>query len=109
MTDDEEATLRQAQGERLSHRCRVELYGVARLTAGLTKVDVQVPNPATAVDVTSALALACPQLVGSAITSNGGLMKGHVLNVNGRSFVDRMDAPIFPGDHILLLSDQAGG
>lgn len=91
-------------------QCTMELFGMARLAAGRVAVTLAVPRGATLADALAALALACPTLLGKAIAENGAaLLPGHVLNLDGRSFVDDLSQPVRPGERILLLSDQAGG
>ena len=91
-------------------QCTVELFGVARLAAGRVAVTLAVPRGATLADALAALAQACPTLVGKAIAADGvALLPGHVLNLDGRTFVDDLSQPVRPGERILLLSDQAGG
>ena len=90
--------------------CCIELFGLARLAAGVSKVLLPLRGPVTLSTAVSLLAKACPGLVGKAIRDDGGaLMDGYVLNFNGLSFVDDPSATISPGDRLLLLSDQAGG
>ena len=67
-------------------------------------------NEATLGDLREALANALPVLVGKAIAQDRtSLARGYVFNLNGGSFVDRLDIRIEAGDRVLLLSDQAGG
>ena len=100
-------------------RCTVELLGVARLRAARRAVEVRPGErcsghggggAATVADALSALAAACPALVGPVLTPDGrSLCTGYLLNRNGREFVDRTDAPLFDGDRLLLISSAAGG
>ena len=90
--------------------CRIELFGLARLAAGVPEVSLPLPGPVTLSRAVRFLAEACPALVGKAIREDGGaLMDGYVLNLNGLSFVDDPSAMVSPGESLLLLSDQAGG
>ncbi len=47
--------------------CRIELFGLARLTAGQKAVDLTLPPHATLADAVASLAQALPQLVGKAV------------------------------------------
>ena len=88
----------------------VELFGVPRLVAGRKVVALSLGDGADLGDVVVGLANVCPALVGKAIKEDlSGPMDGYVLNMNGFSFVDRLDTPVRAGDAVLLLSDQAGG
>lgn len=89
---------------------RVELFGIARLTTGRKAVMLRLPNRAQLQDVVVELAKECPTLVGKAIREDlSGLFDGYVMNVNGLSFVDRLDLPVSEGDAVLLISSEAGG
>ena len=97
-------------------KCTVELLGVARLRAGRGAVEVRLDEQrgecgaATVADALTALAAACPVLVGPVLTPDGrSLCTGYLLNRNGREFVDRTDAPLADGDRLLLISSAAGG
>ena len=97
-------------------RCTVELLGVARLRAARRAVEVRLDErrgecgAATVADALTALAAACPALVGPVLTPDGhSLCTGYLLNRNGREFVDRTDAPLADGDRLLLISSAAGG
>ena len=100
-------------------RCTVELLGVARLRAARGAVEVRLGErcgdhggggAATVADALTALAAACPALVGPVLTPDGrSLCTGYLLNRNGREFVDRTDAPLADGDRLLLISSAAGG
>ena len=97
-------------------RCTVELLGVARLRAARRAVEVRLDErrgecgAATVADALTALAAACPALVGPVLTPDGhSLCTGYLLNRNGREFVDRADAPLADGDRLLLISSAAGG
>ena len=89
---------------------RIELFGVARLTAGRRQVDLSVPRQARPAEVAAALGEACPELVDTVIRPDGsGLQRSHTLNLNGRSFLTDEMVDLNDGDTILLFSSQAGG
>ena len=91
-------------------RCRVELFGTARLAAGRADVPLELRGIASVRQVVIQLAEACPELVGKAIRDDGrGVADGYVLNLNGTCFVDHLEQPVETGDSVLLLSTQAGG
>ncbi len=90
--------------------CWVELFGPARLAAGIR--DVILPLPAeTRVDaLVRALADACPALREGVLDVAGGIAgEGYILNRNGREFLSRPEMRVAPGDHLLLLSSAVGG
>ncbi len=91
-------------------RVRVELFGLARLAAGRRQVEVEVPEVAAPSDIATALAEACPALVGRAIREDRtGLKDSYVFNLNGTAFVAGGPLRLRPGDSVLLFSSQAGG
>lgn len=91
-------------------RCRVELFGTARLVAGRAHVPIELRGAGSVRQVVIQLAETCPGLVGKAIRDDGqGVVEGYVLNLNGVSFVDCLEQPVESGDSVLLLSNQAGG
>jgi molybdopterin converting factor small subunit len=100
-------------------RCTVELFGIARLRAARRAVEVRLGErpgdrgergTATVADALTALAAACPALVGPVLMPDGrSLCTGYLLNRNGREFIDRTDAPLADGDCLLLIASAAGG
>lgn len=100
-------------------RCTVELLGVARLRAARGAVEVRLgerrsecgaASAATVADALTALAVACPALVGPVLTPDShALCTGYLLNRNGREFIDRADTPLADGDRLLLIASAAGG
>jgi molybdopterin-guanine dinucleotide biosynthesis protein A len=90
--------------------CTVELFGVARLLAKTGEVSLALPPDATIGHVIAALAERLPVLVGRVIGGDGRhLVDGCACNVNGRAFVRTPAAPVNPGDHVVILSADAGG
>lgn len=90
--------------------CRVELFGVARVLSGLKQVELDLDEGGDVRGVLRALAERCPALVGPVIRPDlSGLVEGHVLNLNGLSFVADAGTRVAPGDAVLLLSSSAGG
>lgn len=94
----------------------VELFGMARVHAGLSSVSLEVDTRAPVATLLDALAHECPELVGSALcVSDDGAVAvadGYALNRNGLVFLaPEVDAPLhwIPGESLLLLSNQAGG
>lgn len=91
-------------------RCRVELFGLARSIVGERALEVDLPGDATVTDALARLAADHPALVGRVIRPDGaGLTEGHILNLNGREFVEDAATAISPGDTLLILSNTAGG
>ena len=91
--------------------CWVELFGPARLAAGIRDVIVPLPATTRVADLVRALAETCPALAEANILDvTGGVAgEGYVLNRNGREFLARPDMTVSPGDHLLLLSSAVGG
>lgn len=93
--------------------CTVELYGVARLTAGTARVPLTLPAEAILGDVLAALAVQYPQLLGPVLESAaaGGtqLGSGYACNLNGAAFVRDSRTAVQTGDSLLILSSDAGG
>ena len=88
----------------------VELFGMPRLATGRKAMALELTGDASLRELVAALARTCPDLVGKAIRPDlSGLMDGYILNLNGATFVDRLETRVSPGDSVLLLSDQAGG
>ena len=89
---------------------RVELFGRAQLVCGRRDVVLDVVRDAGLVDVVSALAQACPALVGVAIQEDrASLYDSYTLNLNGLRFVTHECLHVQAGDTLLLFSSQAGG
>jgi molybdenum cofactor guanylyltransferase len=90
--------------------CTVELFGVARLLAQTSEVSLTLSSGATLAQVYSALAEKLPVLTGRVIAPGGGaLAEGCSCNVNGLNFVRTATGVINAGDHIVILSADAGG
>ena len=90
----------------------VELFGSARIRAGLSVVSLQIGTESTAADLGRELSRACPALLGDVLLDGGGIADGYALNRNGLAFLSADDdAPLGlqSGDALLLLSNQAGG
>lgn len=94
----------------------VELFGVARMKAGVSHVPLLVEPRASVAMLIRSLAMECPGLIGHALqpSDNGAIAvaEGYALNRNGLAFLsaDQHDqADWTDGDALLLLSNQAGG
>jgi molybdopterin-guanine dinucleotide biosynthesis protein A/molybdopterin converting factor small subunit len=97
-------------GSNASVQCTVELFGVARLLAHTAEVSLALPPEATYADVFAALAEQLPVLVGHVIRPDGAsLVDGYACNVNGLHFVRAATGRVNAGDHIVILSADAGG
>ena len=83
----------------------VEFYGVPRQRAGRAELSVAAR---TVAEVLEAVERACPGLAG--LRGPDGRVAGHyLLSVGGRQFVKDPCQEVRPGEHILLLSADAGG
>ena len=91
--------------------CWVELFGPARLAAGVRDVILPLPETTRVDALVAALADACPALAEGRIldVARGIAAEGYVLNRNGREFLHRPEMHVAPGDHVLVLSSAVGG
>ena len=94
----------------------VELFGMARVRAGVRRVDLAVDPRAPIAALLGAAARECPGLMGNALcrADDGtvAVADGYALNRNGLAFLSPdADVPLdwAAGDSLLLLSNQAGG
>jgi molybdopterin converting factor small subunit len=88
----------------------VELFGVARLKAKTMTVPLVLPEGAQLRDALAALAAAIPALVGPVLTlDRHALVNGYICNVNGTEFTRDWQHRLRSGDHLLILSSDAGG
>ena len=91
-------------------RVTVELFGTPRLRSGRQKLELSVSSVSTRKQLVTALAEACPQLVGDGLRSDlSDLDDGYIFNRNGLAFLGRGDFTVEDGDCLLLISSQAGG
>ena len=89
----------------LRMRVTVELFGIARLRAGVSQTEA---NGSNLGDVFSDLAQRFPALADDCI-SDRRLKAGFTANLRGEQFVTDPDTKLQEGDLILLLSMDAGG
>ncbi len=88
----------------------VELFGMARIACGRRSLSIETTIEAPVSTVVAALADACPELVGRAISEDlSNLMESYTFNLNGTAFVGEGDLALKTGDTLLLFSSQAGG
>ena len=89
---------------------RVELFGTPRLLVGRWELALQLPPEFSRRTFVSALAGACPALVGRVVREDlDDLQEGYVLNRNGVAFISEDTLSLSAGDSLLILSNQAGG
>ena len=86
-------------------RVRVELFGIARLRAGVSQTEA---NGSNLGDVFCDLAQRFPALAKDCI-SGRNLKAGFTANLRGERFVTDPSTNLQEGDSILLLSMDAGG
>jgi molybdopterin converting factor small subunit len=84
----------------------VELYGQARLLAGVHRLHL--PGASLA-EVLGALASACPALVGPVLTEDGVPTPAYALNLNGLRFCADLSEAVGETDQVLVISSLAGG
>ncbi len=94
----------------------VELFGMARISAGASSISLVVGSQSPVATLLDDLGHACPELVGNALcVSDDGTISiadGYALNRNGLVFLPpELDtrSDWVAGDSLLLLSNQAGG
>lgn len=83
----------------------IELYGVARLRAGRTEVEVEARSLAEAL---AALGAACPVLV-PAVVAGERLAPSWMVALNGAQITADPATPLADGDRLVLVSADAGG
>jgi molybdopterin converting factor small subunit len=83
----------------------VEFYGVPRARAG--RAEVAVPAATVAAALAAVLDV-CPGLRGL-FRADGRLAPQYLLSLDGERFVTDLAEPLRAGDHLLLLSADAGG
>jgi len=84
----------------------VELFGVPRLRAGVSRLTVEAASLGEAL---LALSRACPVLLGSVLTIEGSLQPAYTLNINGQRFTTDPATPLRDGDSVILLAVDVGG
>ncbi len=71
---------------------------------------MRVPSNAHVSDVVTAIAAACPALIGVALRDDlSGLLESYTLNLNAVAFIADGELTLRSGDLLLLFSSQAGG
>lgn len=84
----------------------VELYGQARLLAGVRSVSV--PGNTIGQALQTLLELH-PKLGGAVLEASGQPTPAYALNLNGLRFCADLGEPISDADELLLISSLAGG
>jgi hypothetical protein len=87
-------------------RVAFELYGVARLRAGVAGLAVEAATLGEALD---ALARERPELAGAVIGPGGALHPAYRISLDGRRFLDDPAEPLPDPACLLLLSADVGG
>ncbi len=87
-------------------RVHVELFGVPRLRAGVSRLAVEAADIGAAL---RAISRACPALLGSVLTGEGSLQPAYTLNINGQRFTTDPATPLQDGDSLILLAVDVGG
>jgi sulfur-carrier protein len=83
----------------------VELFGIARSRAGVSRTSAQGPSLG---DVLTDLARRFPDLAETCFDGRR-LRPGFIVNVCGNRFVSSPETTLDPGDTVMLLSLDAGG
>jgi len=82
----------------------VEFFGVPRERAGVSEMEVEARSLGQLFGTLSARIPALHQYIRA-----DGLHPAFVANLNGDRFVADPATPLAPGDHVLILSADAGG
>jgi len=91
-------------------RVVVELFGLPRLLAGCSELEVELAPGARVREALAALAHQQASLVGRVLVGDGqGVHPHYSVSLNGDSFSDDLDTPVHQGDRILIMSTPAGG
>jgi molybdopterin converting factor small subunit len=86
-------------------RVTVEFFGIPRQRAGRAELVVAA---GTVAQTLAAVEQACPRLAGLR-QPDGRVGPHYLLSINGSGFVTDPRQLLRPGDHLLLLSADAGG
>lgn len=89
----------------------VEFFGIPRQRAGCPSRQLLVAGDRVSLSaVLCRLAEEVPELAGECLES-GRLLPGTIANVDGQRFVEQAESEIIilPGQHLLLMSADAGG
>ena len=94
----------------------VELFGLARIRAGVKSVCLTLAPQTPVAELLASLAMECPSLLECALCPSAdgavAVADGYALNRNGLAFLSPdIEGPLgwTPGESLLLLSNQAGG
>ncbi len=83
----------------------VEFFGIPRQRAGRGEVSVRARTVGEAL---AAVVRQCPSLSGLR-SADGTLAKQFLLSLNGERFITDLEEVLTGGEHLLLLSADAGG
>jgi molybdopterin converting factor small subunit len=89
----------------VSSKITVELFGVPRLRAGVSRLALTAP---TLADALAGLGEACPALAGT-VLRDGHMHPAYRLCLNGERFVSDLATTLSDGDVLLLLAADVGG
>lgn len=84
---------------------QVEFYGVPRLKAGISSIQVEADTVAELLDQ---LKKNVPSFADACIKDDQ-LASDYLLNINGKSFTRDVSTQLLAGDHVLILSADVGG
>lgn len=84
---------------------RIELFGIARVRAGVAACEVE---GASLEEALRALAARFPGLSPD-VVRDGALTEHFVASLDGEKWISSPRAPLHPGDTLLILGAQAGG
>ena len=83
----------------------IELFGTARLRAGMASIELSAENLGVAIEQ---LAVALPKLANSVVIGDR-VHASYKLSLNGDRFVSDPSTPLVEEDRLLLISADAGG
>lgn len=84
----------------------IELYGVLRMQAGVASIAVDARSAGEALEL---LEQTVPALRGRLLTGARELRPEHRIAVNGGAVTADLSQGLASGDHLVILSAQAGG
>ncbi len=99
------APVKKGQGVEPNGRVTVEFFGMSRHRAG--RADLAAPA-GHLTQLLRCVVQACPRLH-DLCQADGRLSPHYLLSINGAPFVTDLCQEVQPGDHLLLLSADAGG
>jgi molybdopterin converting factor small subunit len=93
-------------------RVQLELFGLARLVAGVKEISLDLEEGTAFRDIVRMLSTQYPEMIGDVIQPDGEtLQEPNIFNLNARQMIqtEQMSDTPSDGDRIILMSMSAGG